>query len=124
MEVLDLHGYPLATAKTLVRFHLDLKRKKEAEKGKEMFAEGLNMTSPQFIIVTGKGNHVLPDGRSGVLRKEISHFLKEDLNLKVTVPGENTVRVAHFIYNVQTGRIEFLIDCSSVNSLPDFVCFC
>ena len=41
------------------------------------------------MIVTGRGNHVLPDGWQGVLREEVEVFLRQELNVKVTMPPDN-----------------------------------
>ena len=47
----------------------------------------------RVVIVTGRGNHVLPDGRQGVLREEVEVFLRQVLELEVTVPPNNPGRV-------------------------------
>ena len=44
----------------------------------------------RVVIVTGRGNHVLPDGRQGVLREEVEVFLKQELEVEVTVPPDNS----------------------------------
>ena len=34
-----------------------------------------------YAAITGRGNHVLVDGRRGVLREEMAAYLREDLGL-------------------------------------------
>ena len=34
-----------------------------------------------YAAITGRGNHVLADGRRGVLREEMAAYLREDLGL-------------------------------------------
>ena len=40
-----------------------------------------------YAAITGRGNHVLADGRRGVLREEMATYLREDLGL-TTAPAE------------------------------------
>ena len=45
------------------------------------------------MIVTGRGNHVNSDGRQGVLREEVEVFLRQELEVEVTVPPDNPGRL-------------------------------
>jgi pentatricopeptide repeat protein len=60
---MDLHGFPLAVAKTAVEFVLS-----EMRNSGKIF---------DLVIITGRGKHVNSSGSNGVLRKEIMKFLED-----------------------------------------------
>ena len=48
---------------------------------------------PTNVAITGRGNHVLADGRRGVLREEIAAYLTEDLGLAAALAKGNDGRL-------------------------------
>ena len=49
--------------------------------------------APLNAAITGRGNHVLADGRRGVLREEIAGYLTEDLGLAAAPTAGNDRRL-------------------------------
>ena len=89
MDMLDLYEFPFDTAKALIRYFLDRKRRSivaasPATKG---------TSGSRLVIVTGRGNHVNSDGRQGVLREEVEVFLMQELEVEVTVLPDNAGRL-------------------------------
>jgi pentatricopeptide repeat protein len=72
LDMLDLHRFRLDTAKALIRYFLDRKRRSIVAASSATKGTG----GSRVVIVTGRGNHVLPDGRQGVLREEVEVFLR------------------------------------------------
>mmetsp|Transcript_2278 Transcript_2278/g.2619 ORF Transcript_2278/g.2619 Transcript_2278/m.2619 type:complete len:182 (-) Transcript_2278:19-564(-) len=76
--LLDLHCQTLGVSFTLIRHFIA-----------EMSASKINGGARRLWVVTGLGNHVLQDGRRGVLRENIGGFIQEQLQYPVTVPTAN-----------------------------------
>ena len=91
-----LYGFCFVVSKTAIVLHLS---KSGSCSGRQ---------ERDLAIVTGRGNHVLADGRRGVLRAEMELFLSEQLGLTVqTVEGNDgmlIVRAANVRRFLQTGR--------------------
>jgi pentatricopeptide repeat protein len=65
LDMLDLHGFPLDTANSLIRYFLD--RKKRSIVAASPASKGT--IGSKVVIVTGRGNHVNSDGRQGCCGK-------------------------------------------------------
>jgi pentatricopeptide repeat domain-containing protein 1 len=61
-EIMDLHNFPIAVAKTAVMLVLG-----------EMCTGSIPIADP-LVIITGRGNHASADGQRGVLRREMLDF--------------------------------------------------
>ena len=69
IDALDLHNFTVAVSKTLIRrYILEFNSVYDAK----------SSTLREMLLITGRGNHVLDDGRKGVLREEIEIFVKEN----------------------------------------------
>jgi hypothetical protein len=51
------------------------------------------MEGRRVVVITGRGKHVLKDGRRGVLREEVTGYLREGLGLEVGLVEGNEGRV-------------------------------
>lgn len=71
-EIMDLHNFPVAVAKTAVMLVLG-----------EMCTGSIPMADP-LVIITGRGNHASADGQRGVLRREMLEFCS---NLGLEING-------------------------------------
>ena len=89
LDMLDLHRFPLDTAKALIRYFLD--RKRRSIVAASPATKGTSDT--RVVIVTGRGNHVNSDGQQGVLREEVEVFLRQELGVQVAVPPNNPGRL-------------------------------
>ena len=89
LDMLDLHRFSLDTAKALIRCFLDRKKRSIVAGSPAM----KGTSDSKVVIVTGRGNHILPDGRQGVLREEVEVFLMQKLEVEVTVPQDNPGRL-------------------------------
>jgi hypothetical protein len=87
VDMLDLHYLPLHTAKAIIRFVLEVKKRRQFKTNAAECAD-----SSRLVIVTERGNHALLDGIRGVLREEVEVFLRQELMLEVTVPPKNPGR--------------------------------
>ena len=67
IDALDLHNCSVAVSKALIRHYiLEFNSVYDAK----------SSTLREMLLITGRGNHVLDDGRKGVLREEIEIFVK------------------------------------------------
>jgi DNA-nicking Smr family endonuclease len=87
LDKLDLHGFPLDTAKALIRCFLD--RKRRSIVAASPATKGTSDSRLKLVIVTSRGNHINSDGRQGVLREEVEVFLRHELEVEVTVSPDN-----------------------------------
>lgn len=95
LEKLDLHGLLLDTAKAIVRHFLDNHYQHQPREAGQQEQRARSHkrdvgADTVVLIVTGKGNHILPDGRRGVLREEIRAFVEQDLQLEATLAANNS----------------------------------
>ena len=90
IDALDLHNCSVAVSKALIRHYiLEFNSVYDAK----------SSTLREMLLITGRGNHVLDDGRKGVLREEIEIFVKEELNLMIRLVPNNPGRFIIILKN-------------------------
>lgn len=72
-NTLDLHGYPVALSKYMVRYFTKLQKKSRRT----------------VYIITGKGRHRNKNGARGILRKEVASFIEDELKLRFSPVHNN-----------------------------------
>lgn len=99
VDMIDLHGHPCGTAKALIRYVLEQKRKnneknKDGPVMKDLWGDYTCVeNSNKIVIVTGRGKHVNSKGKRGFLREEVVVYVTQELNMQVSTDPTNPGRL-------------------------------
>ena len=64
-------------------------RERERGRGRGGELVGGGVERMKVLVITGKGNHVLSDGRRGVLREDVREFITKEMMMDVRVVDGN-----------------------------------